>query len=242
MLRALARLHPATAGTVLLDGTDISAIRPRDLARRLGVLPQVSEAPEGITVMELVARGRHPHQSMFRQWSAADEAAVCSAMAEVGVAGLGNRLVSELSGGQRQKVWIAMALAQETDLLLLDEPTTFLDLAHQIEVLDLCQFLNSQGKTLVVVLHDLNLACRYASHLVVMSDGLIFAQGKPAEVMSEALVEQVFGLPSLVMPDPLYGTPMVLPKSRLHRQRPGQCCDEAGTHAVQEQTDGISRQ
>lgn len=214
LLRSLARLHRPSAGSVLLDGRAISGLPPRALARRLGVLPQSAEAPEGITVAELVSCGRHPHQSLFRQWSEADEEAVRAALSAAGIADLASRFVHELSGGQRQKTWIAMALAQETEILLLDEPTTFLDIAHQIEILELCRALNRRGKTLVAVLHDLNQACRYATQLVAMRDGEILAQGEPAAIVTEELIERVFGLACMVIDDPVTGTPMIVPGRR----------------------------
>ncbi|HEY5796692.1 MAG TPA: ABC transporter ATP-binding protein [Bosea sp. (in: a-proteobacteria)] len=214
LLRSLARLHPASAGAVLLDGAEIAGLRPRDLARRLAVLPQSAEAPDGITVADLVGRGRHPHQGLFRRWSAADETATAEAMAATGIAPLASRFLHELSGGQRQKVWIAMALAQATDILLLDEPTTFLDIAHQIEILDLCHSLSQTGKTLVAVLHDLNQACRYATHLVAMKDGAIVAQGAPAAIVTAELVEHIFGIACVVIADPVTATPMIVPGRR----------------------------
>ena len=214
LLRCLARLHPASAGAVLLDGGEIAGMRPRELARRLAVLPQGTDAPDGITVADLVGRGRHPHQGLFRRWSSADEEATAAAMAATGITALASRHLHELSGGQRQKVWIAMALAQATQILLLDEPTTFLDIAHQIEILDLCRSLCQAGKTLVAVLHDLNQACRYATHLVAMKDGAIVAQGAPAAIVTAELVEHVFGMACIVIADPISGTPMVVPGRR----------------------------
>jgi len=188
LLRALVRMLKPRAGHVLLDGTEIGSIPTKQVARRLGLLPQTSIAPDGITVAELVARGRHPYQGLLRQWSREDERAVHAAMAQTHVDALADRLVDELSGGQRQRVWIAMALAQQTDLLLLDEPTTYLDVAHQVEVLDLLADLNeARGTTIVMVLHDLNLAARYADHLVAMRDGRIVAAGPPREVLPTAL-------------------------------------------------------
>jgi ABC-type cobalamin/Fe3+-siderophores transport system ATPase subunit len=211
LLRTLARLHEPSDGSVLLDGRAIADFSHRERARRLAVLPQGAETPDGITVKELVSRGRHPHGGLFRRRSAGDEVAVLEAMAAAGVADLAARRLDELSGGQRQKAWIAMALAQETDILLLDEPTTFLDLAHQIEVLELCRALNGVGKSIVAVLHDLNQACRYASHLLVIKDGRIHAQGSPAEIVTSELIEAVFGIPCIVIPDPLAKTPMIVP-------------------------------
>jgi iron complex transport system ATP-binding protein len=215
LLRALARLLTPRSGVVLLDGDEIRRLPTRTVAQRLGMLPQQPISPDGIVVSDLVARGRHPHQRWFRQWSAADEAAVDEALAATATADLADRPVDELSGGQRQRVWIAMALAQGTDILLLDEPTTFLDLAHQVEVLDLLAELNAtRGRTIVCVLHDLNLACRYAHHLVAMRDGAIVAEGTPADVMTEETVADVFGLASRIIPDPVTGSPLVIPIGR----------------------------
>jgi iron complex transport system ATP-binding protein len=217
LLRALVRMLKPRAGSVLLDGTEISSLPTKQVARRLGLLPQSSIAPDGISVAELVARGRHPHQRLLRQWSREDEQAVRSAMADTGVEDLAERLVDELSGGQRQRVWLAMALAQDTPLLLLDEPTTFLDIAHQMEVLDLCAALHDQGRTLVAVLHDLNHACRYATHLIAMRDGAVVAQGDPRAIVDAELVESVFGLACHVVPCPATGAPMVVPAARRGR-------------------------
>ncbi|GIH31720.1 ABC transporter [Microbispora amethystogenes] len=215
LLRALARTLRPSAGAVLLDGRDVTSLPARKVARTLGLLPQSSVAPDGITVAELVGRGRYPHQRLLRQWSADDERVVGESMAATGVADLAGRLVDELSGGQRQRVWIAMALAQETPLLLLDEPTTYLDIAHQIEILDLCARLHEErGRTLVAVLHDLNHAARYATHLIAMRAGRVVASGAPAEVMTAGLVEEVFGLPCRVIDDPETGTPLVVPAAR----------------------------
>jgi iron complex transport system ATP-binding protein len=214
LLRGLARMLKPRAGAVLLDGEEIRSLPTRQVALRLGLLPQTSTAPDGITVAGLVARGRHPHQRLLRQWSGEDERAVREAIEQTGVADLAERPVDELSGGQRQRVWLAMALAQETPLLLLDEPTTFLDIAHQMEVLDLCARLHAQGRTLVAVLHDLNHACRYATHLIAMKDGAIVAQGDPREVVDEPLVEAVFGLACHVLPCPATGAPLVVPAAR----------------------------
>jgi iron complex transport system ATP-binding protein len=212
LLRALARLLTPRRGGVYLDGSLITSRPSKEVARELGLLPQSSIAPDGITVADLVARGRFPHQRLLRQWSRDDERAVADALAATQVADLADRIVDELSGGQRQRVWLAMALAQQTPILLLDEPTTFLDIAHQVEVLDLCAQLHADGRTLVAVLHDLNQACRYATHLVAMRDGAIVAQGPPAEIVGEELVERVFGLPCRVVEDPEAGTPLVVPR------------------------------
>jgi iron complex transport system ATP-binding protein len=212
LLRGLARLLRPQAGEVLLDGTPILDRDSREVARVLGLLPQNPVAPDGITVGDLVGRGRHPHQGWFRAWSDRDEEAVAAALAATDTEALVRRPLRELSGGQRQRVWVAMALAQETDLLLLDEPTTFLDIAHQVDLLRLLRDLNrSTGRTIVTVLHDLNLACRYSDHLVVMGGGRILAEGAPGEVVTAELVEEAFGLACLVVPDPVAGTPMVVP-------------------------------
>ena len=197
---------------MLLDGQDIHRLPTKEVATRLGILPQQPVAPEGITVSDLVARGRSPHQRFFRQWSRADEAAVAAALEVTRTADLADRSVDELSGGQRQRVWIALALAQGTPLMLLDEPTTFLDLAHQVEVLDLLAELNeSEDRTIVVVLHDLNLACRYAQHLVAMKGGAIVAEGDPGDVVTAEMLAHVFDLEARIVDDPLTGTPLVLP-------------------------------
>ncbi|KHL14195.1 iron complex transport system ATP-binding protein [Mumia flava] len=217
LLRTLARILSPVQGTVLLDGRPITDRSSKEVARTLGLLPQAPVVVDGIVVEDLVARGRFPHQSLLRQWSRADERAVESAMRRAGVLDLRDRVVDELSGGQRQRVWIAMALAQETSLLLLDEPTTFLDLAHQVEVLDLCADLVESGTTVVAVLHDLNLAFRYADHVVVMHDGELVAQGTPAEVVDAELLERVFALPCRVVPDPETRTPLVVPLARSRR-------------------------
>lgn len=215
LLRCLARLLKPSAGRVVLDGKALRDIPTRELARTLGLLPQSPVAPDGITVADLVSHGRHPHQGLLSRWSMADDLAVATAMEATQTADLAERAVDELSGGQRQRVWIAMALAQETDILLLDEPTTFLDVAHQIEVLDLLVDLNSKrGTTIVMVLHDLNLAARYADHLVAIRRGQVHATGTPEEVLTEKMVETVFGLRSRVMTDPTSGRPMMLPLGR----------------------------
>jgi iron complex transport system ATP-binding protein len=217
LLRGLARLLRPTSGAVVLDGEAIHARSTRDVARVLGLLPQNPVAPEGVTVADLVGRGRHPHQGAFRRWSRADEEAVARALELTGTVEVADRVVDELSGGQRQRVWIAMALAQGTDLLLLDEPTTYLDVAHQVEMLDLLLDLNrSRGATVVMVLHDLNLSARYADHLVAMKDGRIVAEGPPHEVVTEETVRTVFGLESRVVTDPVSLTPLVVPLGRHH--------------------------
>ncbi len=231
LLRALARLLTPREGSVVLDGTDIHRMSTRQVATRLGILPQAPTAPDGITVADLVARGRYPHQTWFRQWSRDDERAVTDAMVASSTLELASRPVDELSGGQRQRVWIAMALAQGTDLMLLDEPTTFLDLAHQVDVLDLLADLNeTDGRTIVLVLHDLNQAARYSDHLVAMKDGSVVAEGAPADVVTEQLVREVFGLDCRVVPDPVTGTPMVVP---IGRRTPRKACDQAGVTRVE---------
>ncbi|MFI6326345.1 ABC transporter ATP-binding protein [Nonomuraea sp. NPDC050556] len=214
LLRALARMMKPRSGAVHLDGSVITSLPSKEVARRLGLLPQTSIVPDGITVAGLVARGRYPHQRLMRQWSPADEAAVATAMAATDVAELADRIVDELSGGQRQRVWLAMALAQETPILLLDEPTTFLDISHQIEVLDLCADLHEQGRTMVAVLHDLNQACRYATHLIVMCGGRIVAEGDPAAIVTPELVAEVFALSCEIIADPQTGTPLIVPAAR----------------------------
>lgn len=211
LLRALARLLPPAKGSVLLDGNNIEKMKTKKIAQRLGLLPQSSIAPDGITVAELVSRGRHPHQSFLRQWTDADEAAVLSALRATNTEELSSRLVDELSGGQRQRVWVAMVLAQETSLLLLDEPTTFLDVAYQIELLDLFSQLNHEyGHTLVAVLHDLNQACRYADEIIAMKNGAIVAQGPPEAIITSELVHEVFGIDCTVIDDPVTGAPMIV--------------------------------
>ncbi len=213
LLRALSRLIKPSQGRIMLDGQLISSLPAKEVARRLGLLPQSSIAPDGITVADLIARGRYPHQKLFRQWSREDEAAVIAAMEATKVTELSHRLVDELSGGQRQRVWVAMALAQQTPLLLLDEPTTFLDITHQIELLELMSELNRRdGQTIVAVLHDLNHACRYANHIIAMRDGEIVAEGAPKDVVTAELVEAVFGLPCIIIEDPIAHTPLVIPK------------------------------
>jgi len=212
LLRGLARLLTPRGGAVYLDGTALAELRTQDVAKVLGLLPQSPVAPDGITVADLVSRGRYPHQGWFRRWNDNDHDAVSRALAATGTADLIDRPIRSLSGGQRQRVWVAMALAQETDLLLLDEPTTYLDINHQVELLRLLRQLNAEsGKTIVVVLHDLNLACRFVDHLIAMSDGRIVSEGAPTEVVTADLVEAVFGLSCLVVPDPVAGTPMIVP-------------------------------
>ncbi len=217
LLRAMSRLLAPREGQVLLDGAAVHRMPAKELARTLGLLPQSPIAPEGITVADLVGRGRNPHQSIFSRWTHDDDLAVARALDATETAALADRPVDELSGGQRQRVWIAMALAQETDLLLLDEPTTFLDVSHQIEVLDLLTDLNrDRGTTVVMVLHDLNLAARYADHLIALESGVVRAAGEPAAVLTEEIVRTVFGLDSRVIVDPVSSKPLMLPIGRHH--------------------------
>ncbi|MFK4730271.1 ABC transporter ATP-binding protein [Agromyces mediolanus] len=216
LLRTIAKLLAPSSGSILLDGRALGERGPRELARELGLLPQSNTAPEGMRVGDLVARGRYPHRAAFAKWSGGDESAVSAAMAATGVAELADRDVDTLSGGQRQRVWLAMALAQDTGTLLLDEPTTYLDLAHQIDMLELFRRVNrEQGRTIVAVLHELNHAARYADRVVAMRDGRVVVDGAPGEVLTEAAVEQVFGLPCRVIEDPETGTPLVVPRARV---------------------------
>lgn len=217
LLRSLGRLLRPQQGRVLLDGKAISTMKTKDVATVIGMLPQSPVAPEGLTVADLVARGRHPHQTWFRQWSAADEAEVLDALAQTGITDLADRALDELSGGQRQRAWISMALAQGTEILLLDEPTTYLDLAHAVDVLDLVDRLHAElGRTVVMVLHDLNLAIRYSDELIVMRDGRIVAQGRPADIVTVELLREVFDLDASVLEDPVSGRPMVVPIGTRH--------------------------
>lgn len=218
LLRALSRTLQVAGGAITLDGHDIAKLPTKEVARRLGLLPQTTVTPEGITVHDLVSRGRFPHQRFLRQWTADDQRAVDDALAATQITDLALRPLDELSGGQRQRAWLAMVLAQQTRLLMLDEPTTFLDIAHQLEVLDLCCDLQEQGYTLVAVLHDLNQAARYASHLICMADGAIVASGTPHDVVTAERIQQVFGIACQVVDDPQTGTPMVIPLSRAARR------------------------
>ncbi|MCW5721395.1 MAG: ABC transporter ATP-binding protein [Devosia sp.] len=220
LLRGLARLLAPSRGAAYLDGKPVHTMPTRDVATLLGVLPQSPIAPDAIAVADLVGRGRYPHQGWFRRWTIEDDAAVAEALAATDMAELADRPVDELSGGQRQRVWIAMALAQQTDLLLLDEPTTFLDINHQVEVLDLLtDLVRLRGRTVVVVLHDLNLACRYADHIVAMKAGRVVAEGRPVDVMTEQVVADVFGMASRILVDPISDTPMIVPIGRHHVDR-----------------------
>ncbi|MFT6088518.1 ABC transporter ATP-binding protein [Sulfitobacter sp.] len=215
LLRTLARILPVKSGTVLLDGKSLHHMRSREVAQIMGLLPQSPIAPEGITVADLVGRGRHPHHGLFSRWGKDDDRAVSDALKATGTEALAERELDTLSGGQRQRAWIAMALAQETELLLLDEPTTFLDVAHQIDVLDVLVDMNtSRGTTIVMVLHDLNLAARYADHLIAVADKGIYAEGAPADILTEALVRDVFGLECRIINDPVSDTPAMVPIGR----------------------------
>jgi len=215
LLRGLARLLKPRRGTVYLDGAEISKLCTKAVAKRLGILPQSPIAPEGLTVRDLVAQGRYPYQNWLQQWSKQDEEMVAWALDLSGMTEFADRALDHLSGGQRQRAWIAMALAQDTEILLLDEPTTFLDLAHQIDILELLLQLNqTQDRTIIMVLHDLNQAARYADNMVVIQQGEIYDQGRPKQVMTEAMVSNVFGVNSRIVPDPVVGTPMCVPLSR----------------------------
>lgn len=214
LLKAFARVNKLSAGEVRLDGQRLDRMRGRAVARRVSLLPQSAVAPEGITVRELVARGRHPHHTVLRQWSPADDEAITTALERTRLNDLADTGVAALSGGQRQRAWVAMVLAQDTEVILLDEPTTFLDIAHQYELLELMAELNAEGRTIVAVLHDLNQAARFASRLVVMRDGEVQGEGPPRDVLTAELVERVFGLPVDVVDDPQAGTPMVVPHVR----------------------------
>lgn len=227
LLRSLARLLPPEEGTVMLDGKDIRRVGSKAIARRLGLLPQSSSSPSGITVRDLVARGRFPHQSLLRQWSSSDDDAISHALSATGVADLASRRVEELSGGQRQRVWLSLVLAQETSLLLLDEPTTFLDITHQLEVLRLCRKLHRDGLTLVAVLHDLNLAFRYATNLIVMCEGKVVAHGRPEDIVTAELIGEVYGIDCMCFADPATGSPMIVPTDE--ESAPNKQSEEADT-------------
>lgn len=219
LLKGLARILAPSGGTVVLDGESICDLGTKEVARRVGLLPQSASAPEAITVRDLVGRGRYPHQRLLRQWGNADTVAVDAAMERANVLDLADRTVDALSGGQRQRVWLALVLAQQTPLLLLDEPTTFLDLAHQLDVLDLCADLREDGHTVVAVLHDLNQACRYADHLICMSEGRIVGEGPPEDILTADLVQRVWGVTAQIVPDPQTGSPTVVPMARRARVR-----------------------
>lgn len=215
LLRSIARLLKPKSGTIFLEGEAISKQSTKEVAKKMAILPQSPEAPEGLTVLQLVKQGRYPYQSWLKQWSVEDETKVQHALLSTGLEDLKDRAVDSLSGGQRQRAWIAMTLAQDTDIILLDEPTTYLDLAHQIDILDLLFDLNEgEKRTIVMVLHDLNLACRYAHNIVAIKDQKIFAQGKPENVINRDLVKHVFGMDCEVTLDPLFGTPLCIPHGK----------------------------
>jgi iron complex transport system ATP-binding protein len=219
LLKTMARLIKPTSGNITLDGKSISKIPPKPLARVIGLLPQSPIVPEGISVADLVGRGRFPHQSLLSGWTKKDYEAVAEAMEIMDITQFANHNIDELSGGQRQRVWIAMALAQQTDILFLDEPTTFLDITYQVEILDLLTDLNRKhGTTIVMVLHDINLSARYADHIFALHQGKLVAEGAPAEVITSTLVKDIFGLNCIVIEDPISGSPLVVPKGRYHVQ------------------------
>ncbi|CAM4271135.1 MULTISPECIES: iron-enterobactin ABC transporter ATP-binding protein [Lelliottia] len=212
LLRTLSRLMTPQHGSVFLDGEQIQSYASKEVARRIGLLAQNATTPGDITVQELVARGRYPHQPVFTRWRKEDEEAVARAMQATGITDLARQSVDTLSGGQRQRAWIAMVLAQETAIMLLDEPTTWLDISHQIDLLELLSDLNrTQGYTLAAVLHDLNQACRYATHLIALRDGKIVAQGAPKEIVTPELIERIYGMRCMIIDDPVAGTPLVVP-------------------------------
>lgn len=222
ILRSLAGLLWPRHGTVVLDGFSIATLSSKELARRIGVLSQGPSAPEGLTVRDLVEQGRYPHRSLFGRWTPRDSEACAEAMKLTGTDVFRDRPLDSLSGGERQRAWIAMSLAQQTDILLLDEPTTFLDLAHQLEILDLiADLVNERGKTVVAVLHDLNQAARYADHMVLLKKGDVIATGHPAEVMTATAIADVFGVTSSIISDPVTGTPMCVPAGREGRRNGG---------------------
>ncbi|MBE9221207.1 ABC transporter ATP-binding protein [Cyanobacterium stanieri LEGE 03274] len=215
LLKGLGRILHPSGGMVYLDGKAIQKLPSKTVAKTMGILPQNPSAPEGLTVKDLVAQGRYPHQKWWQQWSMEDEKLVNEALEITAMAEFAHRELDSLSGGQRQRAWIAMTLAQNTEILLLDEPTTFLDLAHQIEVLDLLTELNHRlGRTIVIVLHELNQAARYADYLVAMKEGYIYVQGKPEEVMTTENIWEVFGLSAQIIADPVSNTPLCIPISK----------------------------
>lgn len=212
LLRSMARLLKPQKGSVVLDGNNIAKLPTKEVAKQLAILPQGPIAPEGLTVLQLVKQGRYPYQNWLQQWSGEDERMVRTALEATRLTDLAERTVDSLSGGQRQRAWIAMTLAQGTDVILLDEPTTYLDLAHQIEVLDLLYDLNVQeNRTIVMVLHDINLACRYAHHIVAIKEQRIYSEGKPEEIITDGMIESVFGMKCDIIPDPIFGTPLCIP-------------------------------
>ncbi|MFZ5945909.1 MAG: ABC transporter ATP-binding protein [Bacillota bacterium] len=212
LLRSLARLLKPSKGTIILNGNDINKHSTKEIAKHLAILPQGPTAPEGLTVLQLVKQGRYPYQSWLKQWSKQDETMVINALKATNMLPLAERLVDSLSGGQRQRAWIAMTLTQDTDIIILDEPTTYLDMTHQIEILDLLYDLNRKEKrTIIMVLHDLNLAGRYADHIIAVSNKTVFAQGKPEDIFTNEMIKRVFGMDCHITLDPLFGTPLVIP-------------------------------
>ncbi|WP_240377343.1 ABC transporter ATP-binding protein [Bacillus piscicola] len=221
LLRSLARLLKPQAGDIFLEGDAVKELSTKEVAKRLAILPQGPTAPEGLTVLQLVKQGRYPHQSWLKQWSREDEKIVKEALSATQMQGLEERSVDSLSGGQRQRAWIAMTLAQKTGTILLDEPTTYLDMAHQVEILDLLFELNEkESRTIVMVLHDLNLACRYAHHIVAVRDKKVYAQGRPEDVITTDMVKDVFQMNCDIAADPLFGTPICIPHGK------GRCIKE----------------
>jgi len=221
LLKTLARLIKPTSGKITLDGKPIGKIPPKQLARVVGLLPQSPIVPEGISVADLVGRGRFPHQTLFNGWSKKDFEAVAEAMRIMDITEFANHNIDELSGGQRQRVWIAMALAQQTDILFLDEPTTYLDITYQVEILDLLTDLNRKhGTTIVMVLHDINLSARYADHIFALYKGKLVAEGEPSKVITSTMVKDIFGLDCTVIKDPISNSPLVVPKGRYHVNHP----------------------
>ncbi|KYG89727.1 ABC transporter ATP-binding protein [Metasolibacillus sp. FSL H7-0170] len=217
LLKTMARLIKPTGGQVVLDGKSIHQMPPKQLARVLGLLPQSPVVPEGITVADLVGRGRFPHQTLFKGWSKQDYEAVAEALEMMNITEFADRNIDELSGGQRQRVWIAMALAQQTDILFLDEPTTFLDITYQVEILDLLTDLNKKyGTTIVMVLHDINLSARYADYLFALKNGRLLAEGAPQSIITSELIKETFDLDSMVIEDPVSKTPLIVPVGRYH--------------------------
>lgn len=214
LLRGISRLLKPTQGSVFLDGQKVHSMKAKNLAKQLGILPQSPTAPEGLTVHELVAQGRYPHQNWFQQWSREDEYIVKEALVTTDLTEFADRPVDTLSGGQRQRAWIAMALAQQTEVLLLDEPTTYLDMAYQVDVLELLADLNEHGRTIILVLHDLNQAARYADTIVALCDGHIVSQGSPQKVMTSDTIRSVFDLETQIITDPIMNTPMCIPIGR----------------------------
>ncbi|WP_308637185.1 ABC transporter ATP-binding protein [Paenibacillus silvisoli] len=221
LLRSLARLMKPQEGSIVLDGSDIAKLSSKEVAKRLAILPQGPTAPEGLTVLQLVKQGRYPYQSFLQQWSAEDERMVKKALQATHMEEFSSRTVDSLSGGQRQRAWIAMTLAQNTGTILLDEPTTYLDMTHQIEILDLLFHLNEQeSRTIVMVLHDINLACRYAHHIVAVKEGQIYAEGAPEQIVGEKLIRDVFQMECQIANDPIFGTPMCIPYGKGRRAAP----------------------